>query len=53
MFLRGIFPSKGRIVISSAKFFRGFGPVIAITAVAILAQVLASGLESVTGASFF
>ena len=35
-FLRGIFPFKGRMVISSARFFRGFGLVIAIVAAAIL-----------------
>ena len=52
-FLRGIFPSKGRTVISSAGFFRGFGPVIAAAAAAILAQVLAGGPGSVTGAGFF
>ena len=39
-FLRGIFPSKGQTVISSARFFRGFGPVVVAAAAAILAQVL-------------
>ena len=36
-FLRGIFPSKGQTVISSTKFFRGFYPIIATVAAAILA----------------
>ena len=53
MFLRGIFSFKGQTVISSTRFFRGFGPVIAAVAAAILAQVLAGGLGSVMGASFF
>ena len=53
VFLRGIFPSKGQTVISSTRFFRGFSPVITIAAVAILAQVLAGGLRSITGANFF
>ena len=53
MFLRGIFPFKGRTVISSARFFRGFSLVIIIAVAAILAQVLAGGLRSVIGASFF
>ena len=35
-FLRGIFPSEGQTVISSTRFFRGFSPVIAIVAAAIL-----------------
>ena len=33
-FLRGIFPSEGRTVISSTGFFGGFGPVIATAAAA-------------------
>ena len=37
VFLKGIFPSKGWTVISSIKFFGGFGPIIATVAVAILA----------------
>ena len=52
-FLRGIFPSEGQTVISSAGFFGGFGPIVAAAAAAILAQVLAGGPGSVTGASFF
>ena len=52
-FLRDIFPSEGRTVISSAGFFGGFGPVVAAAAAAILAQVLAGGPGSVTGAGFF
>ena len=36
VFLKGIFPFKGRTVISSTKFFRGFSLVIAIIAAAIL-----------------
>ena len=51
-FLRGIFPSKGQTVISSAKFFRGFGLVIDIAAAAILAQVLASKPGGIVGAGF-
>jgi hypothetical protein len=37
VFLRGIFPSKGQTVISSTRFFGGFGPIIAAVAAAILA----------------
>ena len=37
VFLRGIFPSKGRTVISFTRFFRGFSPVIAAVAAVILA----------------
>ena len=37
VFLKNIFPFKGRTVISSIRFFRGFSPVIAITTAAILA----------------
>ena len=37
VFLRGIFPFKGQTVISSIRFFRGFSPVIATAAAAILA----------------
>ena len=36
-FLRGIFPSKGQTVISSARFFGGFGLVVAAVVAAILA----------------
>ena len=53
MFLRGIFSFKGQTVISFIRFFRGFSPVIATAAMAILAQVLAGGLGSVIGPSFF
>ena len=52
-FLRGIFPFKGQTVISFTRFFRGFGLVIVIAAAVILAQILAGGLESIIGASFF
>ena len=51
-FLRAIFPSKGRTVISSAGFFGGFGPVINTAAVAILAQVLADEPGGVIGVGF-
>jgi len=51
-FLRGIFPSKGRTVISSARFFGGFGPVIDAIVTAILAQVLAGKPGGVAGAGF-
>ena len=53
VFLKGIFPFKGRTVIFSARFFRGFSPVIATAAAAILAQVLTGGLESIIKAGFF
>ena len=36
-FLKGVFPFKGRTVISSTRFFRGVSLVIAIVAAAILA----------------
>ena len=52
-FLKGIFPFKGRTVISSTRFFGGFSLVIAIVIAAILTQVLTSGPESITGANFF
>ena len=52
-FLRAIFPSEGRTVISSAGFFGGFGPVIDAAAAAILAQVLAGEPGVITEAGFF
>ena len=37
VFLKGIFPSEGRTVISSTRFFGGFGLVVAAVVAAILA----------------
>jgi len=42
-FLKGMFPSEGRRVISSARFFGGFGPVVDAPAAATSAQVRAGG----------
>ena len=51
-FLRVIFPSKGRRVISSAGFFWGFGPVVCTLLAAMLAQVRADVLGGVIVAGF-
>ena len=47
-----MFPSKGWRVIFSARFFRGFGPVVDAPAEAMSAQVQAGRPGGVTEAGF-
>ena len=47
-----MFPSKGWRVIFSARFFRGFGPVVDAPAAVISAQVRAGGPGGVIEAGF-
>src|SRR5436305_12674101 len=49
-FLRGMFASEGRRVISSVGFFGRFGPVVDARAAATSAQVRAGGRGGVTAA---
>ena len=51
-FLRVMFPSEGRRVISSAGFFWGFGLVVCTLLAAMLAQVRADVLGGVIVAGF-